>query len=168
MDFKSALRRKLFIPLWVLKDNSPRLKYANELEKTQYYSRMELEALQFNKLKKVTKYAYQYCPYYKKKFEENFVNPHEINNIYDFKKIPILTKSNIIENADQLIAENIGSTRLTPYKTGGSTGIPITVYKDFDSIEKGAGSALRSFKWTGWNMGEPWGRVWGNPSGKKK
>ena len=92
MSIMSALRRNVFIPLWVMKDNSPRLYYMKKLRESDYQDIEVLRETQFSKLRKIIDHAYRHTVYYKEKFDELGIVPQEIKDKYDFRRIPILTK----------------------------------------------------------------------------
>lgn len=163
MFTSSSIREQLIIPLWVYKNKSLRLSYMKKLEKSQYESVSSIRERQFNIIKEVIKNAYEHTAYYKNKLNEYGMSPEKISDYAEFHKLPLLTKRDLQDRRDELISDNICRQTLIPFKTGGSTGKSVTVYWDRDSMEKGIGSSLRSFKWTGWKLGEPCGRVWGNP-----
>ncbi len=164
MAINAYLRRNLFIPLWVWKDGSPRLDYLREMEKTQYLDPAHLRELQFVRLTKMIHYAYNEVPLYRRRFAEHGVSPEDIKDPGDIARLPLLTKKDLRKHPEGFIADSMRAQRhLTPFKTGGSTGKAVTVYYDFESMEHGVGGGLRGFKWAGWNLGEPMGRIWGNP-----
>jgi phenylacetate-CoA ligase len=163
MGINSYLRRNLFIPLWVWKDGSPRLDYLKEMEQTQYFDPARLRELQFVKLTKMIRYAYNEVPLYRKRFDEHGVYPNNIKDFRDLTRFPLLTKKDLRDHPEGFIADRKRGEALIPFKTGGSTGKSVTVYYDFDSMERMVGSSLRSFRWSGWDLGEPTGRIWGNP-----
>ena len=167
MSIASFLRRHFIIPIWVLKDRSPRFSYLKELEKSQYHDLQYLKKKQFNRLKSILEHSYNHTAYYKRKFWEYGVQPKDIQDENDLRKIPILTKATIQDHSEELITNYYKKGSLLPFKTGGSTGKALTVFKDFLTMELEVGSAWRSFKWAGWKIGEPWGRIWGNPPEKR-
>ncbi len=166
MDPMNFLRRRLFVPIWVAKDRSPRLKYMRQLERSQYFDLERLRELQFSKLKRMLKYAYENTHYYREIFQEAGIDPARIQDEADFKKIPVLKKAHLRRHHQRFVSDPYRDKRLVPFKTGGSTGQPVIVLKDFETIELGVAAAYRSFKWAGWRIGEPMGRVWGNPPSK--
>lgn len=163
MSIASALRRSFFIPLWVWKDGSPRLDYLREMEQTQYFDPARLMERQLVRLRDIIRYAYDEIPIYRERFGEHGVHPDDIRDFSDLTRFPLLTKKDLREHPDGFIAESKRRKTLIPLKTGGSTGKSVTVFWDYDSMERGVGSSLRSFRWTGWDLGEPTGRIWGNP-----
>jgi len=167
MSTLNLIRKYITIPLWLYKDRSPRLSYLKEMEKSQYYSLAEQKEHQFLKLKNMLEHAYENTRYYKEKFDQYGIHPKGIVDQSDYKTIPFLTKKDIQRNPEKIVSSNLTKEKLIPFKTGGSTGKSVTTFWDFKAMEKGIGAALRSFKWAGWDIGEAWGRVWGNPPDNK-
>jgi phenylacetate-CoA ligase len=163
MNLMPTLRRNLFWPIWIAKDNSPRLRHMRDLNKSQYYSLDSLKNLQFKKLKSIISHAYQNTAYYRKRFDDAGFTPRLLQTSSDIEKIPFLSKTDILEHRTDMIAAGFDIAKLSAFKTGGSTGRPVTVFKDQKTVEFGAGGGLRVFRWAGWEIGEAWGRVWGNP-----
>lgn len=160
----SYIRKNVIIPLWVWKDGSPRLDYLREMEYTQYFDTTRLRELQLVRLQETIRYAYEEVPLYRKRFDEYGIRPEDVKDFGDLARLPLLTKRDLRKHPEGFIADSMMAQRhLTPFKTGGSTGKAVTVYYDFESLERGVGSGLRGFKWAGWNLGEPMGRIWGNP-----
>lgn len=157
------LRRHVTIPLWIAKDRSPRLRYMRELERSQYWSVEKLEVLQLEKIVAMMEHAYRETPYYRRVMDQAGLRPADIKTIEDFRRMPILTKEEVRKFQDQMMAESLRSGHLSEFKTGGSTGKPVTVMKDPRTVELSNASAFRAFRWAGWNLGEPWGMIWGNP-----
>ena len=60
--------------------------------------RPELEKLQLEKLKKVTKYCYDNVPMYRKKFDDAGFDCEKIKTLSDIKYIPFTTKADFRDN----------------------------------------------------------------------
>jgi len=158
------LRRKLFEPIyftgWV---GSPMLAYWNELERTQYLSYDELHSRQWVRLKNMIGYAYEHNTFYRKRFESAGIHPDIIKANDDIAKIPILTKKEVQDNTSEMITRGFKQDLLFKYKTGGSTGKSLVVYMTEECSEMRNACARRHDRWSGWEVGEPIGAVWGNP-----
>lgn len=109
-------------------------KQFNALEKVQYSSAADIEKIQFEKLKSVLIHAYEHVPYYHKTFDECGLNVYDIKDFSEISKIPTLDKAEIIANFDELQADDIDD--FYSATTGGSTGTPLKVNLDRDSIYK--------------------------------
>jgi len=164
MKVVNVLRKNLFEPLyftgWV---GSPMLAYWKELEKTQYLSQDELLSRQWSRLKAMLGHAYARNAFYRKRFDSAGVHPDDIRTPGDVARIPILTKEDIQGNTGGMITPGFRMDRLFQYKTGGSTGKSLAVYMTEKCSEMRNACARRHDRWSGWEVGEPIGAVWGNP-----
>ena len=73
-------------------------KIIKKLEKTQYYTEIEMKNYQDERLRKIIRHAYDTVPYYKELFDKNNIVPKDIKTQEDLYKIPILTKDDIKNN----------------------------------------------------------------------
>ena len=102
--------------------------YTKLLEESQWWSREKLEEYQWCKLEVLLKHAYQNVPYYRRVFDEKGLKPKDIQNWDDFRKVPFLTKQIIRDNLEDLVAKNYSQSRKLYVTTGGSTGMPLSLY----------------------------------------
>jgi phenylacetate-CoA ligase len=63
-----------------------------------------------------------------------------------------------------MVAKNVPRRKLVPKKTSGSTGVSLEFYWDEDSRQWKRACTIRHDRWTGWDLGEKVGAIWGNPS----
>jgi phenylacetate-CoA ligase len=114
------------------------LQWYSFIEKSQWWSKEELENYQWQKIKLLLDYVYIHVPYYTELFNKIGAKPPDIKTWLDFEKIPCLTKDIIRERPDDLISTSRkNKSKLRYYTTGGSTGEPVGFYKssDIDIIE---------------------------------
>ena len=139
-------------PQW---DDPEFLDYYHWLNKTQWWSKEEFEAYQLEKLKLLVKHAYENVPYYKRTFDKQKVKPDDVVTLDDLHKFPLLTKDDVRNNLEDLIARNIDRSRLCYRTTSGSTGIPLGVYQDqHTSYLHELALVYRQRGWAGWNFGD--------------
>jgi len=143
------------------------LKYLNNLEDSQWYSREDLRSIQWEKLLKLLKNAYENVPFYNSMLKKIDLNPEDIKSIGDFQKIPYLTKNDIQTNGNALVAVNYRNNNTCNNETGGSTGEPINFVYPRESYEWRIAGALRSNRWTGWDLGKRTTLIWGRSIDKK-
>ena len=105
-------------------------RYQHDFCKTEYASREELEKLQWEKFKKLLDYAYKNVRFYRNTFQQIGITPENINCFDDLVKIPVLTKEDIRNHFDDLIADGMKKEDLIVHETGGSTGTPLKFYWD--------------------------------------
>ncbi|MDM7203004.1 MAG: phenylacetate--CoA ligase [Thermodesulfobacteriaceae bacterium] len=60
-------------------------------------SREKLRELQFERLKKIVRYAYERVPFYKKRFDEVGFRPEDLKTLEDIKYIPFTSKADLRE-----------------------------------------------------------------------
>lgn len=110
----------------------------------------------------MVKYAYDHCSYYRSSYEKIGFDG-VLSSWEDFYSLPLLTKSDIRENAEKILSDRFIKSNLIKAKTGGSTGHALTVYFDQKCQEMRNAAAMRSDRWAGWDMGMKVAAVWGNP-----
>jgi phenylacetate-CoA ligase len=97
------------------------------LEKTQWYSEVELKSYQDEKLRSLIHQAYEHVPYYRRVLRELHLRPSDIRSAEDLKKLPILTKDTLKAHAGELVADNISRwfrSRLKARRSGVSGAGP--------------------------------------------
>lgn len=104
------------------------LQWHSFLDKSQWWSKGEIESYQFQQLSNLLNHAYQNVPYYQRVFEERGLKPEDFQRIEDLNKLPFLTKDIIRRNLDSLIAKNHQKQDLEYVTTGGSSGVPLGFY----------------------------------------
>jgi len=147
------LKRK-FVPhpIW---DNEEFKRYYQWLLETQWWSRDQLEALQLEQLRALVKHAYENVPYYRRVFDERRLTPKDIATLDDLRKLPILTKEDVRNNFEELIARNVDRSRLHYATTSGSTGSPLGLYHDkYTTGLHEAAFILRQWGWAGYQPGD--------------
>lgn len=162
-DWYAPLARNVIAPLWALKEKTPYLRHLKYLEKSQYRSLDEVRSDQWKRLKMLLTHAEQNCPYYRQRMAQAGISSDSVTTWDDFAQVPILTKDDIRENRDRIIAQNIPENKLVPRKTSGSTGVSLSFYVDEDSMQWKRACTVRHDRWAGWELGDRVGAVWGNP-----
>lgn len=80
----------------------------------------------------LVEYAYNHCPFYKEYYDSCGFHPSMLLNEADWEKVPILEKWMIRKHGEEMISRIANRHKLSPSKTGGSTGKPLVVYKSKD------------------------------------
>lgn len=114
--------------------------WENELETL---SQVDLQILQYERLKKTLQFASQ-SMYYKKLFAEKKISPDAFKSIKDIEKIPFTTKEDLRGNFPYgfLAAEKREVIRL--HSSSGTTGNPTVVYHSKHDIDSWANLVARS------------------------
>jgi phenylacetate-CoA ligase len=93
-------------------------------------SRAEIIAFQEERLRWLVNHAYDNVPYYRRLFADAGIEPCDIQRLADLEKIPITTKATLQAlGGSDMLARGFSASRLVARSTNGSTGIPLTVYR---------------------------------------
>lgn len=159
---KPSLIRNVVYPVHGLLSGRPILRCAEELERTQWLSRKELEEMQWSKLTAVLRKAQQDVPYYENLFRGQGIDARKVESPEDLKKIPVLLKRHIRNHQRELISRQCKAGELKKTSTSGSTGENIHFYQDKQCRANFLGNMLRQRKWIGVNVGELEVMIWGS------
>lgn len=111
---------------------------------TETMPRARLDALHLQRVQALAHYAYDYTPFYRRKFDAAGLKPSDIRSLDDFKhKVPITDKSEFIGLQQQ--RPPYGDTLALPMdfvahhcETSGTTGVPLAIpYSAYDSVRYG-------------------------------
>jgi phenylacetate-CoA ligase len=136
----------------------------HELESNQKLSKDEVTGIQLGKLKRLVKHAYDHVPFYRKRFAEVGAKPEDIQGLEDYERLPLLTKRDLREHLEEIVARNFDKRTLVYSSTGGSTGVPVNYYHDTRYMfEVSAAGMWRAWAWAGIKPGDRHFYVWGGP-----
>jgi len=133
----------------------------SELKKNQQRSKEEIKNIQWDNLKQLLHHAYRNVPFYSIRMQQMGCHPADIRCYSDFSKLPFLTKEDILQNAESMIAAGFPLKSLIPDSTGGSTGQTIHFYENRCELSYRFAAAIRSDAWAGHTIGGRYAQVWG-------
>lgn len=153
--------RNISSPVIARKDGLPDLfQHLKELRATENWSSEKIRELQFIRLKELLQHAYENTIFYRKRFDEVGLAPHKLQDPEEIRKIPILTKEDIRENLDSMLAKCCKAGQLHSSETGGTTGVKMKFYRDNSSLSLKEAALYRFENWAGWDFGERIGIIW--------
>lgn len=134
--------------------------YYRFLKQSERWPIEEIEAYQLKRFKELMLHADEKSAFYKSWFQKAGVTLHHIQSLKDLKKLPILTKKEILENTEAIQIKE-GFKKLVFSETSGSTGEPLLFYRnsEWDSATRAA--QLRGYSWYDVNPWEKNGYFWG-------
>jgi phenylacetate-CoA ligase len=155
------ISRQLIYPLQEKLLNRPTFSYLDDLEKTQWYSRAGIEALQLQKLQSLLKTAKEHSPWHARRIENSGIDFENLT-FEEFKKLPTMTKADAQQHGNEMVWQGVhgGSFR---YTTGGSSGLPLIFNFGRSRQASDAAGRIRSRRWWGVNVGDPEVYLWGAP-----
>ena len=164
MSFYNWITKNIILPASDLVLGRSIYKHLNFLEKSQWWTKNELEEFQNEKLCDIIKHAYENVPYYNEMFKERKLRPEDIKTSDDLVKLPILTKEIIRKNfPHNIVARNINKRQIVQGASSGSTGEPLQYYTSKDAYSFNVACALRGWSWAGYRLGDKYMKISQNP-----
>lgn len=163
----SILNRQIVQPLMARRAGSKHLRHLKTLQSRQFDDLDTIRNRQLGAVQKLLSHAFDTVPYYRASFERACVHPSHIQRLEDLERLPILTKSDIRAHGAALRSSRFANESLFTKKTSGSTGVPLEIVVDRDSVQWKTACTIRSDQWSGYRLGRPVAKVWGNPEYRK-
>ena len=138
-------------------------RHLSELERTQWLSEDELQALQLTRIQQLIAHAYEHVPFYRERYQRAGIHPQDIKSLEDFQSVPFLTREDVKNNLEGLVAQNFPRHKMQKSETGGSTGEPIQFYVEDSFWWWNAANIFRMRGWYGVREGEKIAWFWGAP-----
>ncbi|SMC26336.1 phenylacetate-CoA ligase [Desulfacinum hydrothermale DSM 13146] len=140
----------------------PTFAYLAELERSQWASRQEIEAIQLHKLRALLKTALRHSPWHAERIRQAGLDEGALDamGLDDLARLPTMTRQDARENRDRIAWLGVpGGAYL--YNTGGSSGEPLIFY--FGKWRQASDTAgrFRAQRWWGVEVGEPQVWLWG-------
>jgi phenylacetate-CoA ligase len=144
------------------------LEFFEDLRRSQWLDPGAVRELQWEKLDRLLRHAYERVSFYRARFREKGITPKDIRSFEDLGKLDLLSKRDIIDAGSRILSEDATSRGLIPNSTGGSTGINLNFYLDKRNSEMSWGCILRNYEWAGIHLGDSEASLWavekpGNP-----
>ncbi|MBE0469762.1 MAG: phenylacetate--CoA ligase family protein [Methyloprofundus sp.] len=161
MSLYTKLVANIIFPLHEYLKKHDTVRIRKDLEKTQWLSAQDLNALQLDSLKTLLIDIEQHVPYYQQLFKQLKFNPKNITSLADLQQLPLTGKPLIREQSEQLKADN--AVGLAKFNTGGSSGEPLIFYIGNKRVSHDVAAKWRATRWWGVDIGDPEAVIWGSP-----
>ena len=91
----------------------------------------ELAAFQATRLRDLVRHAVRHVPLYKEKYGDEGIDPESIHSVEDLHRLPYLTREELQRAAGgECLAEGLDKENLKHLRTSGSSGAPLSVWRD--------------------------------------
>ncbi len=104
-------------------------------------------------LRRVVAHAYETVPFYRRRFDEAGVSPADIRGHADLVKLPLLTRDDMRAHFDELRSTGPPGRAMREGHTSGTTGTPLTVGYDHDTVWMTYAVFDRHYRWAGCRFG---------------
>lgn len=102
-----------------------------------------------DRISKLLNEACENVPYYK------FLSNYDVKSCEDFEKIPLLTKQFIRNYKEEIISKTVSNKRqLWSGSSSGSTGMPLSYYRDKNSVSIERANYNKYYEYNGFNVNE--------------
>src|SRR5207253_2604931 len=132
----SDLVRGAVFPIYDRRQGLVFSRYLRQLCRFEFAPLQVIEQIQWERLHFVLRHAVSDVPYYRDLFARQGIRIEEIRNAANFAKVPVLSKTDLQQQARALQAEKSQPREAKSNATGGSTGTPVQFYQD-DSFWRG-------------------------------
>ncbi|SHE23218.1 phenylacetate--CoA ligase family protein [methanotrophic endosymbiont of Bathymodiolus puteoserpentis (Logatchev)] len=160
----SSIVKNIAFPLHEKLLKRPTISYADELEKSQWLTRDEIELIQRKKLKQLLNLATTHCPWHEQRIiEANLdLSAHNLLTLEDLTKIPTMSKQDAQIHGDTMtwLGAPGGAYK---YTTGGSSGTPLNFHFGKWRQASDAAGRIRARRGWGIDIGDKEVYLWGAP-----
>ena len=125
-----------------------------DLDPIEIAARDEIEALQFHRMKRSLRHAYENSPFYRKRFIEHDVHPEELKSLADIAKFPFTTKQDLRDTYPFGMFAVPQSKLVRIHGSSGTTGKPTVVGYTAGDIDNWANLIARSIRAAGGRPGD--------------
>lgn len=134
--------------------------HLRELRANEYLPPEALAGLQLDRLRRLLIHARDHCPFYTARFAACGFVPEQMTAAADLGAVPPLTKHDIREHLDRMVARNLAPEDLHESVSGGTTGHVLRFKRDNACLARKEAAVFRFEQWTGWDFGQWIGFVW--------
>lgn len=121
------------------------------LTESESWSKEQIADYQLAQLKRIVEHAYENTTGYRKLYDNVGITPESIKTVADFTRLPFIEREMIRDNLEDFSVNIRGRAYIT---TGGSTGIPLGMYRDSISFAKELASKAYQYYRVGWKEGD--------------
>jgi phenylacetate-CoA ligase len=140
---------------------SASLRLFREIRDEPWQSEDEVRRRQFERLSHLLEHAETTVPYYREMFRSLGIASRDVRSFEDFARLPVLTKDILRERCDDLVSEAVDRNSLLAHHSGGSTGVPVTFYRDRSYLDASDAGTYRNLAQCGWRPGDMVAFFWG-------
>lgn len=143
------------------------IEYRSFLEQSQWWTPEQLRQHQWESVQRLLNHAFANVPYWQDTFKRLRLSVSDFKTLDDIRKLPIIDKTDIRSNKNQMIAINWYGKTWTK-STGGSTGMPLELDYTPESYDWRVACSKRGYSWAnGCEDGERQAYIWGVGIGKQ-
>ena len=132
-------------------------------KKKQYDTLEGIQEYQIKEFKRLYRYAYENIPFYNRLYKKHGLAFDEEISFEFISRLPTIQKKDIIHNQNLMINDSSIGLFATRKTTGGSTGEPVTIYKNPRALAAERAVTWVGYEWAGISIADRHVRIWGDP-----
>src|SRR6476619_4744547 len=131
--------------------NPQYVRWLEFLHDADQWSRERIREYETGELRRITQFAYENSPGYRRLFDSHGASPADIRTPEDLRSFPFISKDDIRDHLEEFSTDLPGRFYIT---TCGSTGVPTGMYRDPVSFAKELASKAHQYRRVGWREGD--------------
>jgi phenylacetate-CoA ligase len=159
----SAISRNIGVPLKAIIKREPARKVLEELNRTQWLTRGQLESLRRQRLKQLLVEVGKDVPFYREQLQKLGADPEADDPWEILRGLPTIDKEMYRSLGSDLRSESPRRKPRVVY-TSGTTGDYLVLYRDPLARTYGSHAGMRGRQWWGVQPGDPEFKIWGGGS----
>ena len=164
MSFPNFISENVILPVSDIVTRQSVYKDLRFLNKSQYWTREQINKYQTEKLKLLIQHSVKSVPYYRALFSDLGLKAEDIQSIEDLKKIPILAKTTFYNKGIEMFTSGEISKRDRFLRSSsGSTGEPLFYYSTKPAYSMNLAAILRGWYWMYYRLGDKYVKLSQNP-----
>jgi phenylacetate-CoA ligase len=100
------------------------------IAETEFWPAERLEAWRDERIRDLVSYAFERVPYYRRVMTERGVEPRHVLGLADLELLPLISKEDIRDSAEEMLAQGLPPTSRERISTGGTSGQPLHFWID--------------------------------------
>jgi phenylacetate-CoA ligase len=161
MDLYGELVNRVLFEGWEgIVRRRPTVRLQRYLEKTQWQSLEEIEAVQLGSLRRLLRHAHDHIPFWRDRLDAHGLRPESIHDLADLRRIPILDRATAREHSETRESK-VAPLVAIRKRTSGSSGEPLFFGYDLGSEHWRQAVKLRGYAWAGYRLGVRSVHYWG-------
>jgi phenylacetate-CoA ligase len=162
MDLIGHFVKSVTYDLFMRMDGYNLAYYRKVLGKSERSPVDELRILQLERLRSILTWAYEHNRFYADRFRQCGFEPGDLKDFGDLRGLPVLTKADIRNGLGESFSEGFDPSNTIHKRTGGSTGVPLHVYVDWEAVRWKKAATERHDSWAQRLPGCRTAAIWGD------
>ncbi len=99
-----------------------------------YLPEVQIGQARDKRVRQIVRHAAETVPYYRDWFRQQDLDPDEIRSAHDLQQLPLIGKAEVRAQPERFVSQSRWARNAVPFTSSGSTGQPLTVYHDRQSV----------------------------------